>query len=90
MGLFFKNPMIPHPLRRKRGAESSLLSGIAATDCLLVPGRTMRFAFLCRGNRRRTKVEPAHEKSLKKAVHCSAVIPDLGSPLPRRRIPPLR
>ena len=22
MGLFFKNPMIPHPLRRKRGAES--------------------------------------------------------------------
>ena len=24
MGLFFKNPMIPHPLRRKRGAESCL------------------------------------------------------------------
>ena len=25
MGLFFKNPMFPHPLRRKRGAESGLL-----------------------------------------------------------------
>ena len=36
----------------------------------------MRFAFLCRGNRRRTKVEPAPAKSLKKAVHRSAVIPD--------------
>ena len=68
----------------------TFLSWIAATDCLLVPGCTMRFAFLCRGNRRRTKVESTSAKSLKEAVHRSAVIPDFGSPLPRRRIAPLR
>src|SRR4029077_1382761 len=56
------------------------LSWIAATDCLLVPGCTMRFAFLCRGNRRRTKVEPASAKSLKKPCTVRPFFPTLARP----------
>ena len=41
------------------------LSWIAATDCLLVPGCTMRFAFLCRGNRRGPRSNPPREVSQK-------------------------
>lgn len=47
MGLFFKNPMIPHPLRRKRGAESKRITetrrpiGFLSTQGLCGPRRSL-------------------------------------------------
>jgi hypothetical protein len=47
MGLFFKNPLIPHPLRRKRGAESKRITetrrpiGFLSTQGLCGPRRSL-------------------------------------------------